>query len=246
VTEKTGKIVFDHLNHEISIRYPLKKVVSLVPSITELLFDLDWIPVGRTKFCIHPKEKVTDLRIVGGTKNFRFKIIDEINPDLIIANKEENYPEGIDRLKENYQVWISDVVSIEDSINLIKDISILIDNEEKGNEVIATIKSVLNKVENTRKEKVLYLIWKDPFIAVGSDTYINSFLEHIGYKNIIQKSRYPEVSLESLKSLEPDVVLLSSEPYPFSEKHLLLIRNVFKNSYVKLVNGEFYSWYGST
>jgi ABC-type Fe3+-hydroxamate transport system substrate-binding protein len=236
----------DQLNRTISLPHPPKRIVSLVPSQTELLVDLglrDRI-VGVTKFCIHPKGLKKEKTVIGGTKNFHFDKIDSLHPDLIIGNKEENYKEGIEKLAQKYPVWMSDIFTLEDAYRMILGIGDLTDTSIKANKIVSQIKQGLEN-DLPIKGSAAYLIWKDPLITVGTNTFIDSMLEKAGFKNLIKQSRYPEINLEELVQLNPDYLLLSSEPYPFKEKHISFFLEKLPNTNIKLVDGEMFSWYGS-
>ena len=236
----------DQLHRSISLPNPPKRIVSLVPSQTELLVDLGLREriVGVTKFCIHPKGLKKEKTVIGGTKNFHFDKIDALNPDLIIGNKEENYQEGIERLAEKYPVWISDISTLDDAYRMIGRIGELTDTSIKAKEVVSEIKEGLEK-DFKFKGSAVYLIWKDPFIAVGSNTFIDSLLDKAGFKNLIPESRYPEIDLEQIVNLNPEFLLLSSEPYPFKESNVSFFQDRLPNSRILIVDGELFSWYGS-
>jgi len=236
----------DQLQRTVFVPNPPKRIVSLVPSQTELLVDLglrDRI-IGVTKFCIHPKGLKKEKTVIGGTKNFHFDKIDALNPDLIIGNKEENYQEGIEKLAEKYPVWISDIYILEDAYRLILSIGELTDTFQKANQIVSQIK---NELETKFKFKgsVIYLIWRDPLIVVGSKTFIDSMLEKAGFQNLINQARYPEIDLEEIVHLNPNYLLLSSEPFPFKEKHISFFKEKLPKTNIRLVDGEMFSWYGS-
>ncbi|MCH6236742.1 ABC transporter substrate-binding protein [Cognataquiflexum rubidum] len=239
-------IFTDQLNRAISLPNPPKRIVSLVPSQTELLVDLglrDRI-VGVTKFCIHPKGLKKEKTVIGGTKNFHFDKIESLQPDLIIGNKEENYKEGIEKLAEKYLVWMSDIFTLEDAYRMILSIGELTDTSIQAVQIVSQIKDGLDK-EFKLKGSAVYLIWKDPLIAIGSNTFIDSMLEKGGFKNLINQSRYPEIDLEEIVKLNPEFLLLSSEPFPFKEKHILFFQEKLPKTKIKIVDGEMFSWYGS-
>ena len=227
---------------------PLKSIVSLVPSLTELLFDLglgDHVS-GRTRFCIHPKEKVDRVPIVGGTKNPRLDKICEIKPDLIIANKEENRQEDIEELKRDFDVYVSEISNINEALFTIHDIGWKCGVEEKAKNLIREIQERMEHVPDEKPMTAAYMIWRDPWMTVGGDTYIHAVMEHWKLENIFaDKTRYPTITLEALSYKKPKVILLSSEPYPFKEKHIKEVGDVCKGSNIILVNGEWFSWYGS-
>ena len=223
------------------------KVVSLVPSITETLFDLGLTSdeiVGRTKFCIHPKELVKDVEIIGGTKNLNIEKIKALKPDLIIANKEENVKEQVEELMKDFKVLVTNVETLEDNYYLIKQFGHLFGKEEKAQFLNIKTYEVFDIPKREKKLKVAYLIWKDPYMTVGGDTFISRILEELGFENLFKnQKRYPEVQLEDLK--EADLIFLSSEPFPFKEKDIAEIQNICVNQKIMIVDGEAFSWYGS-
>lgn len=236
----------DQLNRTIFLPNPPKRIISLVPSQTELLVDLgleDRI-VGVTKFCIHPVDLRKKKAIVGGTKNYRFDLIDSLQPDLIIGNKEENDQEGIEKLASKYPIWISDILTVEDSLRMILELGKITDTLIKADQITNQLKMDL-KNQLALKGTVIYLIWNDPIMVAGQDTFINEMLSIAGFKNLIQTSRYPEVKPEALQLLNPDYLLLSSEPFPFKEKHLDFFKALLPNANIRIVDGELFSWYGS-
>ncbi|RZM27501.1 MAG: cobalamin-binding protein [Pedobacter sp.] len=242
----------DQLGYEITITYPPKRIISLVPSQTELLFDLglDKEVIGLTKFCIHPIEKFAERTKVGGTKKLNLDRIRSLQPDLIIGNKEENEREQIEELMKDFPVWMSDIYTLEDAKKTISDIGELVDRSPEAaylNHLITQGFTDLQTLalQNGLNKKVAYLIWKDPYMLAGRDTFIDNILALNGLSNVIKEKRYPEISLNELSELKPDLVFLSSEPYPFKEKHLDEIRTVLPESKVTLVDGEMFSWYGS-
>ncbi len=223
-------------------------IVSLVPSLTELLFDLglgDQV-VGRTRFCIHPENDVESVPIIGGTKNPRIDKIRSIKPDLIIANHEENRKEDVEELQKDFEVMVTEISTIEEALFGIHQIGKRCDVEGPANELIDAIQREFDKKPDEPTLSVAYLIWKSPWMTVGSDTYVHSVLSEWNMANVFgNERRYPKVSLEQMNSLHPDVILLSSEPFPFVEKHIQEISEACPNSSVLLVDGEWFSWYGS-
>lgn len=236
----------DQLNNTILLESKPKRIVSLVPSQTELLYALgigDRI-VGVTKFCVHPKEQVSLQKKIGGTKNPSIEKIKSLNPDLIIANKEENREEDILKLQEICPVWVSDINTLEDSIEMIEKIGEIVQESEKSKNIIHQITNQFESLDVVKEKKsVLYLIWKNPFIGVGTSTFINDILIKCGFDNVLYPSkRYPEI--EELDQYKPDIIFLSSEPFPFKENHISEIKKMFPNAKVILVDGEMFSWYG--
>lgn len=223
-------------------------IVSLVPSLTELLFDLglgDRV-VGRTRFCIHPKEKIESVPIIGGTKNPRLDKIKELNPGLIIANKEENRKEDIEELEKDFNVLLTEIDTIEEALFAIHDIGWTCGVQDQAKNLISAIQEELARVPDEPQVRAAYFIWRDPWMSAGKDTYIHSVMDHWNLVNVYSdKLRYPKTSLHELSHKNPDVILLSSEPYPFKEKHIAEVSRFCPGADVVLVNGEWFSWYGS-
>ena len=243
------RLFTDQMGRKVELPDRPLRIVSLVPSQTELLHYLGCAErvVGITRFCIHPKEWLQQKVLMGGTKQFKFKEIDELEPDLIIGNKEENYEEGIAQLAATYPVWMSDIVNLNDALEMIVEVGKLVNEEEKAKSLVEKISSGFVKMPKSIEPiKAAYLIWRKPWMAAAKGTFIDDMLQKAGFSNVFsQESRYPEFSLEQLAEKEPQVVLLSSEPYPFKERHIAEIQAVLPNAKVLLVNGELFSWYGS-
>lgn len=227
---------------------PPSRIVSLVPSLTELLFDLGLgsSVVGRTRFCIHPREKVESVPIIGGTKNPQIDKIRELQPDLIITNREENQKEHVEELQKDFEVMVTEIDTIDEALFAIHDIGWTCGVQEQAKELISDIQNELIKVPDEPALSVAYFIWRDPWMSVGNDTYIHSVLDHWNLKNVYaDKTRYPKTSLHELTLKKPELILLSSEPYPFKEKHIAEVSQFCPKSNVILINGEWFSWYGS-
>ncbi len=231
-----------------SLPYLPQRIVSLVPSQTELLFDLGLGErvVGVTKFCLHPARAVGGVTRVGGTKQFRFDVIDRLRPDLILGNKEENYREGIERLAAQYPVWMSDIYTLADALAMIHTVGALTGTVDKATSLAETIRTAFVNVLPARPVRVAYFIWRNPWMVAGSNTFIDEMLKHCGFTNVFgHLPRYPEVTEAQLREAQPDCLLLSSEPYPFAEKHREELQRVCPGVKVRLVDGELFSWYGS-
>lgn len=224
----------------------IMKVVSLVPSITEALFDLGLTEnevIGRTKFCIHPEEKVKNVAVIGGTKNINIDKIKSLQPDLILANKEENVKEQVEALMDDYKVIVTNVETIEDNYYLLKHLGTLFNKEDKAQLFNLKIYDVLHQAK-INSIKVAYLIWNNPYMTIGSDTFIHKILKEIGFENIFKdRTRYPEIQTEDLA--EADLIMLSSEPFPFKEKHIEELKAFYPDKKIMIVDGEAFSWYGT-
>lgn len=225
-----------------------QRIVSLVPSQTELLFELGLAGciAGITKFCIHPAEQCKHKPRIGGTKNINFEKIDRLQPDLILANKEENYKEGIERLQQNYKVWVSDIYTLEDALQMIRQVGVLTGTTEKAAGIAEKIEAGFGKLQQGTRKKVAYLIWQHPYMVAGSHTFIDDMLNRCGFENVFSgQSRYPEVTADMLAAAQAEYIFLSSEPYPFKEKHISAFRQISPQSNILIVDGEMFSWYGS-
>ncbi|MCC7233493.1 MAG: ABC transporter substrate-binding protein, partial [Bacteroidia bacterium] len=241
--DQTGRIV--------SIRNYPERIISLVPSQTELLYDLglDEEVIGITKFCVHPESWSRSKKRIGGTKNLNLQLISGLRPDLILGNKEENEAGQIIELAEKFPVWLSDINSIPDAMDMIISVGKITGKKEASEKLCMEINDAFNANEsfvNGPEKKALYLIWKDPWMAAGRNTYINSMIEYGGFTNCMEPgSRYPELNQNEMWKLKPDLVFLSNEPYPFTESHIPLVKEMFPEALIVMSDGEMFSWYGS-
>ena len=237
----------DQLHRTIILPEPARRIVSLVPSQTELLFDLGLNNevVGITNFCVHPRSMFLSKKRVGGTKNPDLKLIRSLSPDLVIANKEENNASDIYALEKEFPVWVSDVNTLDNAFEMMESVGALVDRSLNAALLIDAIRSSFETLPSYTSLKAIYLIWNKPYMAAGNDTFISHLLAKVGFKNIIDQSRYPELSVKDIEQLNPEILLLSSEPYPFKEKNRIEIQQQFPSTKVIIVDGELFSWYGS-
>lgn len=242
-------LFIDQLGRSLILDAPPRRIISLVPSQTELLFylQLEQQLVGITKFCVHPQDKVGSQTKVGGTKQLDIPLIRSLKPDLIIANKEENERSQIEQLMAEFPVYITDIDDLESALRMINGIGALTDREQQAAILTSKITQAFDefKVELRPQLKVLYLIWRKPWMAAGKGTFIDDMLSRCGWLNALTEARYPQLTEDVMHNAEPDVVLLSSEPYPFKEKHIQEIKQIVPHTQVELVDGEMFSWYGS-
>lgn len=240
------KIYTDQLGRRVHIPFPPRRIVSLVPSQTELLYDLGASVVGITKFCIHPDEWFRTKTRIGGTKQLHLDIIRSLSPDLIIANKEENDSAQVKALMEEFPVWVSDIHTLADALDMIKSVGEIIGNSGQALLLNTRITENFREIEGRRDIPTAYFIWRDPWMVAGGDTFIHEMMKVCGFENVFAGiDRYPVVTMEQLKETGAQLVLLSSEPYPFKEKHIAEIQLILPAAKVLLVDGEMYSWYGS-
>ncbi len=240
----------DQLQREITINSPLLRIVSLVPSQTELLIDLglEQNLVGITKFCVHPEQLRKTKTIVGGTKKVKFEKIRNLQPDIILCNKEENTSSMVQELEKIAPVHVSDVIEIKDALELIEMYGVLFNRKETAESLKNNIERKIDDFRKLRpkKLKVAYVIWRKPWMVTGSNTFINSLLELNGWENVFsdREERYPVIELKEVNLAAPDLILLSSEPFPFKEIHKKEIEHYWKGK-IAFANGEYFSWYGS-
>lgn len=243
----------DQLQREITLGKVPKRIVSLVPSQTELLFDLgleDKV-VGITKFCVHPYHFRSLKTIVGGTKKVKFDRIRELQPDIILCNKEENTREMVEELEKIAPVHVSDIFTIDDSLELIRQygeiFSCRTDASRIVNKIVYRLRDFQEYIGDKPILKTAYFIWRDPWMVAGANTFIDHLLTLNGFKNIYgNKERYPVVELKKMRlEGDPDLVFLSSEPYPFKEEHAFEVGRFTHHAKTVFVDGEMFSWYGS-
>lgn len=239
----------DQTGRTIDLSSTPQRIISLVPSQTELLADLGLSTevAGITKFCIHPAEWFRTKTRVGGTKQVKMDIVHQLQPDLIIANKEENVKEQIEELANHYPVWISDVNNLADACDMITAIGKMTGKNEPAIKMAEQINTQFSRLSSpVSKPRTAYLIWREPYMTVGGDTFIHSMMKAAGYENMYKdQQRYPEVIIEKLRTDDCQLLLLSSEPFPFSQKHIDELQPLLPATKILLVDGEMFSWYGS-
>ena len=242
----------DQLNRTILINQIPKRIVSLVPSQTELLYDLglESSIVGITKFCVHPSHFKKEKTIVGGTKSVHFDKIKALEPDIILCNKEENTLEMIKELETIAPVHISDIYTIDDCLELIGMYGQLFSKEKTASQMSIEIKGKYEEFKSFMEDKPIiktaYFIWKKPWMVAAKGTFIDELLTLNKFENYFgQFDRYPQVELIESKQETATLVLLSSEPFPFKEEHNEVLRRFFPHATILIVDGEAFSWYGS-
>jgi len=270
----------DQLSRIITLDHPVHRplrIISLVPSQTELLYALgldtpspSFDVVGITKFCVHPDHWFRTKPRVGGTKDIHPDKIAALQPDLIIANKEENVREQIESLATRYPVWISDIHDLTGALVMIRSIGDIVGHPQQALDLAAGIKSRFDAlltafpghpstspsqpfppVDPTSPllPRTAYLIWRTDkplsYMAAGRGTFIDDMLHRCGLINVIDQPRYPVTDPSALAASGCDLILLSSEPYPFRDKHREELQALLPHADIRLVDGEMFSWYGS-
>jgi len=242
--------VRDQMGREVEVPARPQRIVSLVPSQTELLFDLgagDRV-VGVTRFCVHPADALANMPRVGGTKQLHEERIDALAPDLVIGNKEENERAQVEALARRYPVWLSDVQTLEDALEMIGAVGDLVGASERALALRREIETGFASLPDAGGRRVVYLIWRRPWMGAGASTFIDDLLRRCGFTNVLADGgleRYPELTDEALRAAAPDLVFLSSEPFPFAEKHVPELAELLPEAEIRLVDGEAFSWFGS-
>lgn len=230
---------------------PPKRIVSVVPSQTEWLFDLglDEEVVGITKFCVHPEAQFRAKTKVGGTKQLHLERIAALEPDLIVGNKEENTQADIEWLAARFPVWMSEIYTFSDALDMMTRLGQLLGRPQEAQAIVQSIAQGFEGLAewlDGRSRSVAYLIWRGPYMAAGGGTYIHEMLRLGGFENVFaEMPRYPVVTLGQIQEAGPEAIFLSSEPYPFRDKHVSAIQAACPWTEVRLVDGELFSWYGS-
>ena len=256
----------DQLGRTITLDHPVHRplrIISLVPSQTELLYalGLDTEVVGITKFCIHPDNWFRTKPRVGGTKDIHPEKIATLQPDLIIANKEENVREQIESLATRYPVWVSDIHDLTSALAMIRSLGDIVGSPGQAQTLADQIQKDFAQLapihpfspgrdsHRQRHSRTAYLIWRTgmplSYMAAGRGTFIDDMLQRCGLINIIDQPRYPVTDPAALAAAGCELVLLSSEPYPFRDKHREELQTFLPKATIRLVDGEMFSWYGS-
>lgn len=248
------KHIQDQLGTNHTFETTPERIISLVPSQSELLFDLglETSIVGITKFCVHPFHFKSTKTIVGGTKNVKFDKIKNLQPDIIIANKEENTKEIVEELRNICPVWITDIITLEDNFQMISDFGQIFNKRTEAQNWIDKITFAYQDFQKFIKEKtikkVAYFIWANPYMVAGKNTFINEMLQLNKFDNIYQnqEERYPEIIIQKMRIQgNPEIVFLSSEPFPFKDEHAFEIGRFMHHAQTVFVDGEMFSWHGT-
>ena len=239
----------DQTSNSITLSAPPQRIISLVPSQTELLYDLglEERVVGITKFCVHPPTWFRQKTRIGGPKSVHIDQVKALTPDLIIANKEENFLHEVAAMAAFCPVWTSDISDLEKALEMITSIGNITGTAGKASVISENIQLAFAALHHsTKKLPTAYLIWQEPYMTVGGDSFINDMLERCGFINIYEsQQRYPAITIEDLQKNNCQLLLLSSEPFPFQQSHLDALQPLLPGVKILLVDGEMFSWYGS-
>lgn len=221
------------------------RLVSLVPSTTETLFALGCgeALVGYTRFCVHPEGQVSQEKWIGGTKNPKLEQIVALRPDVVLANREENRAEDVAALEAaGIPVWVAEPRTVPDAIADVRALGHLLNRAAEGEALALALEQALASVRVGPSRTFAYLIWQEPWMVAGSETFVSSLLALAGGRNAFA-GRYPTIALDNLRGVER--ILLASEPFPFAEKHLdALVQAGIPRTRLRLVDGERLSWHG--
>ncbi|HKJ06436.1 MAG TPA: helical backbone metal receptor [Flavobacteriaceae bacterium] len=247
------KTIEDQLGRVLTFKTTPKRIVSLVPSQTELLFDLalENELVGITRYCVHPYHLKATKTIVGGTKKVDFNKIKELKPDIIIGNKEENMYDFLPKLEAIAPTYFSDVNTIDDAFNLISSLGKMLNRRTESANLIEKLNFKLTDfkifIAEKPKRKVAYFIWGKPYMVAANNTFINEMLKLNNFENVYDyMSRYPKVEISEIRhNGDPEVIFLSSEPYPFKDHHAFEIATYTNRAATVFADGQYFSWYGS-
>ena len=242
--------VTDQMHRTVQVPTHPQRIISLVPSQTELLYDLGLGErvVGITKFCVHPETWFSSKHRVGGTKKVDLEKVRALKPDLIIGNKEENERKDIEVLAAEFPVWMSDVRDLDGALDMILRVGELTGTQQNAQDLIHGIEGAFAALPTHDEPRTAaYFIWRDPFMVAGHGTFVNDMLKRCGLTNVFDEddARYPQISAQELEEAGPEVILLSSEPYPFKEKYIAEFKEICPEARIELVDGEMFSWYGS-
>lgn len=240
----------DQTGRHIQLLAPARRIVSLVPSLTNTLHSLgleDEV-VGITRFCVHPDSWYRTKTRIGGTKDVHIDQVLQLQPDLVLANKEENVKEQIDTLNLQVPVWTSDISNMADTVHMIHSLGQLTGKTAEAAQLVSGIETAFASLPTpVRRYRSLYLIWRNPYMAAGGDTFIHQMLQAGGFDNVLaNRDRYPSLSNEEIQELKPELLFLSSEPYPFKAAHADELQQLLPQTRILLVNGESFSWYGAS
>ncbi|NIM20579.1 MAG: ABC transporter substrate-binding protein [Candidatus Latescibacteria bacterium] len=250
-------VIEDDLRRRHVFQSPPGRIVSLVPSITEtvVLLGADQRLVGITDYCVHPEDALADIPRVGGTKNPDVPDILSLEPDVVLANKEENRKRDVEALEKQVPVFVTYPTTVRESLKTVRDLGTLLNAEDEAakftEECEGMMRSIAQDVTVSKPLRTACMIWRDPWMAVGPNTYASDLLKALGFENVYgsRKDRYPVTSLEELAERRPDVILLPNEPYEFDEGDKSFVEDFVNergvSAMILLLMGSHLTWFGS-
>ena len=234
-----------------------RRIVSLVPSLSEALFALGLGErlVGVTDWCVHPADGVAPLPKVGGTKDTDVDAVLALAPDLVIANREENTRRSVERLRRaGLDVWLTYPRTLREAKALLEELADLGAPAPARAALLGPLAAALDDAETrrpARQTRVFCPIWRDPWMSVGGDTYIHDLLTQCGGRNVFAERgdrRYPRVTLDDVTGAAPEVILLPDEPYPFGPADAAELAALpipaARDGRIHCIDGTLVSWYG--
>lgn len=241
--------VIDDRGMTLRLDRPPMRLVSLVPSTTETICDLGLRErlVGRTRFCIRPRD-LDDVPKVGGTKDVDVDAVLSLSPDLILANQEENVPDQVTALAEHVPVYVAATATVDGAVADLSRLATLLGAD--ATPWLSRIDAARASLApwQARRLRAITYIWREPWMACGGDTFVSSVLAEAGVDNVLaDTSRYPTVSPETLKDLDPDLVVLPTEPFPFKASHADALADVSGLPRTRFVgmDGQVLTWHGT-
>ena len=246
-SQRTLRSFTDALGRRVEVLWPPRRIVSLVPSLSDTLaaLELDEEVIAITRFCTEPSRWRKEKKLIGGTKDPKIEKILSLRPDLIIANREENRREDVEALNAKVPVYVTEPNRVSEAIEMIRALGPLVDRTDAAGRLATSIESAFTAISQRgeRPRRTLYLIWRRPWMAAGRETFIGDVLTRGGFESCCA-GRYPVLSDDELRALEPELVLLSSEPYAFRERHRAELKELCPAAEIRLVDGMPFSWYG--
>ncbi len=255
----SGQIqVSDDLGFRVDLATAPARIVSLVPSWTETLFSFGFEPeiVGITKFCVSPAGKVESIQKVGGTKNPDIRAIAALEPDLVIANAEENRREDVERIRSHgIAVFTTYPRTIPGAVDSILKLGRVLQREAPAGALARQVTLAVGGIEaglgiwNKMRLRVFCPIWKKPWMTFNADTYAHDVLRMLGFNNVFASAgeRYPVTTLDEALSRRPDIVILPDEPYEFGDGDVAELKSMLPPALsrrVLIVSGRDLHWYG--
>ncbi|TMB99361.1 MAG: cobalamin-binding protein [Chloroflexi bacterium] len=248
----------DALNRSINLEQPAARIVSLVPSITEALFTfgLNEAIVGVTRYCVEPAAGVAEKAKVGGTKMLDVRSVLDLQPDLVIANAEENRQEDIRQLlAAGQRVFVTFPRTVASAVQMLRQLAQMTGSTEAATPILDEAEAALAEARQANHSRprlrVFCPIWRRPWMTVGPNTYMHDFIAACGGFNVFSErhERYPKAELDEVARRVPQVILLPNEPYPFAPKHIGELTEykyvpAVRDKRIYLLDGKHLCWYG--
>ncbi len=250
-------VIKDDLGREHVFATPPRRIVSLVPSLTETIVFLGAKEklVGITDYCIRPEGTLAAITRIGGTKNPDIAKILSLPPDLVIANKEENEKRHIEALEREVPVFLTYPRSVQDTAKTVRDLGIILEAENTAERFTSAIAAFLHSIKSdppfSQPLRTACMVWRNPWMAAGPDTYASNLLGVFGFENVVPdlENRYPKMTLDAVLERKPDVILLPDEPYDFGDEDKAFVADFLgkrnATSRVELIDGAYLTWFGS-